>query len=156
MLVLPIPTLSRVLQDVAGRCCAIRDQARFAAFPDGLRPERSRGVARDAARFMSAMRSWASTFRLSESLAMMRSPGTRRISSRFIRLSRRISQSTGVHASVRGRRGGRQYDAGSMQFRCAHVIGVLDMVGISPERGSPGTASGGDLESPRSGGVWNV
>ena len=40
-----------------------------------------------------------------------------------------------MHASVRGRRGGRQHDAGSMQFRCAHLIGVLDVIGISPEHG---------------------
>lgn len=31
-----------------------------------------------------------------------------------------------VHASVRRRRGCRQHDAGSMQFRCAHLVGVLD------------------------------
>ena len=31
-----------------------------------------------------------------------------------------------MHASVRGQRDGRQHDAGSMQFRCAHLIGVLD------------------------------
>ena len=61
-------------------------------------------------------------------------------------------ESSRVHASVRGRRDGRQHDAGSMQFRCAHLIGVLDMVGISPEHGITGTASRGDLEGPRSDG----
>ncbi len=61
-------------------------------------------------------------------------------------------RSTRVHASVRGQRDGRQHDAGSMQFRCAHLIGVLDMIGISPEHGITGTASRGDLEGPRSGG----
>ena len=61
-------------------------------------------------------------------------------------------RSTRVHASVRGRRDGRQHDAGSMQFRCAHLIGVLDVIGISPEHGIIGTASRGDLEDPRSGG----
>lgn len=38
------------------------------------------------------------------------------------------SKVTWVHASVRGRRAGRQHDAGSMQVGCAHVIGVLDVV----------------------------
>jgi len=38
------------------------------------------------------------------------------------------SEITWVHASVRGRRVGRQHDAGSMQVRCAHLIGVLDVV----------------------------
>ena len=38
------------------------------------------------------------------------------------------SEITWVHASVRGRRAGRQHDAGSMQVRCAHLIGVLDVV----------------------------
>jgi hypothetical protein len=31
-----------------------------------------------------------------------------------------------VHASVLGQRDGRQHDAGSMQFRCAHLMSVLD------------------------------
>ncbi len=36
-------------------------------------------------------------------------------------------RSSRVHASVRGQRDGCQHDAGSMQFRCAHLIGVLDV-----------------------------
>ena len=51
-----------------------------------------------------------------------------------------------MHASVRGQCDGCQHDAGSMQFRCARLIGVLDMIGISPEHGITGTASRGDLE----------
>jgi hypothetical protein len=31
-----------------------------------------------------------------------------------------------VHASVRGQLDGRQHDAGSMEFRCAHLNSVLD------------------------------
>lgn len=31
-----------------------------------------------------------------------------------------------MHASVRGQRDGCQHDAGSILFRCAHLIGVLD------------------------------
>lgn len=37
-----------------------------------------------------------------------------------------------------------------MRFRCAHLIGVLSAIGISPEHGITGTASRGDLEGPRS------
>ncbi len=61
-------------------------------------------------------------------------------------------RSTRVHASVRGQRDGCQHDAGSVPSRCAHLIGVLDTIGISPEHGITGTASRGDLEGPRSGG----
>lgn len=32
-----------------------------------------------------------------------------------------------VHASVRDQRGGRQHEAGSVQARCAHLVGVLDV-----------------------------
>ena len=53
-----------------------------------------------------------------------------------------------VHASVRGRRGGRQHDAGSMQFRCAHLIGVLRGAGNSPDHGIIGTASLGGPRRP--------
>lgn len=56
-----------------------------------------------------------------------------------------------MHASVCGQRDGRQPDAGSMQFRCTHLISVLDAIGISPEHGFTGTTSRGDLEGPRSG-----
>jgi len=39
-----------------------------------------------------------------------------------------------------------------MQFRCAHRIGVLEMIGIRPEHCIIGTASRGGLEDRRSGG----
>lgn len=48
-----------------------------------------------------------------------------------------------MRASVHGRRCGRQHDAGSMQFQRAHLIGVLDMIGIGPEHGITGTVSHG-------------
>lgn len=53
-----------------------------------------------------------------------------------------------VHASVRGRRGGRQHDAGSMHFRCAHLIGVLRGAGNSPDHVIIGTASLGGPRRP--------
>ena len=53
-----------------------------------------------------------------------------------------------MHASVRGRRRGRQNDAGSMQFQSAHLIGVLDTIGISPEHGIIGTVSRGGPRRP--------
>ena len=57
-----------------------------------------------------------------------------------------------MHVSVLGQLASRQHDAGSMQFRCTHLIGVLEMIGISPEHGITGTASRWDLEDPRSSG----
>ena len=56
-----------------------------------------------------------------------------------------------VLASVRGRRGGRQHDAGSMQFRCAHLIVVLRAASNRPDHGIFGIASLGGLEGLRSG-----
>jgi transposase InsO family protein len=53
-----------------------------------------------------------------------------------------------VHASVRGRRDGRQHDAGSMQFRCAHLTSVLRVAGNSPDHGIIGTASLGEPRRP--------
>lgn len=60
-------------------------------------------------------RSQSSGFRLDLIVALLAQPPS--------------SEITRVHASVRGRRAGRQRDADSMQVRCAHLIGVLDVVG---------------------------
>lgn len=56
-----------------------------------------------------------------------------------------------VHASVRGQREGCHQDAGSVQFRCVHLIGVLGKAGISPDHDIIGTTSLGDLEDLRPG-----
>lgn len=58
-----------------------------------------------------------------------------------------------VHASVRGRRGGHQHDAGSMQFRYAHLTGVLRGASKSPDHGIIGTASLGTSKACRQSGV---
>lgn len=48
---------------------------------------------------------------------------------------------TRVHASVRGQRGGHQHDVGLMQFRCPHLMGVLDDAGAE-QVAQTGTQSG--------------
>ena len=56
-----------------------------------------------------------------------------------------------VHASVRGQREGCQQDAGSRQFRCVHLIGVLGRADISLDHDIIGTTSPRELEDLRSG-----
>jgi hypothetical protein len=59
-----------------------------------------------------------------------------------------------VHASVLGQRDGRQHDAGSMQFRCAHPMSVLDTMAsvlstASSEPRPVGTSKAGDQAGRR-------
>lgn len=56
-----------------------------------------------------------------------------------------------VHASVRGQRGAANMMPGSMQFRCAHLIGVIDVDRHSPDHGIIGPASLGDFKGLLSG-----
>lgn len=46
-----------------------------------------------------------------------------------------------MHASVRGQRGAANMMLVQMQLRCAHLVGVLDVIGNSPDHGIIGTAS---------------
>ncbi|ABL68214.1 hypothetical protein Pden_0097 [Paracoccus denitrificans PD1222] len=62
----------------------------------------------------------------------------------------------GVHASVRAQRGGCQHDAGSMQFRPAHLTCVLARSGgNSQTHGIAGTTFPWDSGGPRPGG-WRA
>ena len=59
-------------------------------------------------------------------------------------------RSSRAHASICGRRDGRQHHAVSMQFPRAHLFGVLDKIDISAEHGIEGTAFRGEFEGTRS------